>query len=179
MAAQPLDRHVRFLAAGDMLAGPMPAPDLFRSGRVGHVEDHADVAFIALRRGGDVGVTVIHGEPVDTVAGGLPEMDVFGVQWIGHVENVEPAREPGFGLARIVDGFVIGEHQVAHDSHLVRMAALMLAVEGLDHLRILGVGHIDDGGRFPAEGVTDVSGGSAEGDLAAALDVDPADLANS
>ena len=72
MAARLRSFHRVVLAAGRPLARHPPAPDLSRIGRVLEVEDHHDVADIAVGGRRDIGVAAVEIEAVHARAAGAP-----------------------------------------------------------------------------------------------------------
>jgi hypothetical protein len=96
------------------LSGHPPAADLARVRRVAEVEDHHDVAAIALHRGRDIGVAPVEIEAMDAHAVGLPAGDLARARRLRHVIDAEPAAKI-FG-ARVLVGVIalaIDQHQEA------------------------------------------------------------------
>src|SRR5215469_11495326 len=80
----------RLLAAADPLSGHPPTANLARVRRVAEVEDHHDVAAIALHRGRDIGVASVEIEAMDAHAIGLPACNLARVRRLRHVIDAKP-----------------------------------------------------------------------------------------
>src|ERR1700722_7683219 len=91
MAAVRRALPARLLAAAGPLSGHPPAPDLARVRGVAEVEDHQDVAAIALDRRRDIGVEAVEIEAMDARAIGLPARDLTRARRFRHVIDAEPA----------------------------------------------------------------------------------------
>src|ERR1700676_3772114 len=85
MAAMRRALPARLLAAAGPLSGHPPAPDLARLRGVAEVEDHHDVAAIALDRRRDIGVAAVEIEAMDARTVGLPAGDLARACRCGHV----------------------------------------------------------------------------------------------
>src|SRR4029450_4228804 len=81
------------LAARFPLAGNPPAPDLFRLRRVLEVEDHADIADIALGGRRDIGVAAVEIVAMHPLSVGAPFGDELWRGRLRHVIDAEPAAE--------------------------------------------------------------------------------------
>jgi hypothetical protein len=119
------------------------------------------------------------GEAVDALALGNPLVDVLRLGRIGDVIDVEAGLEAVFGLARIADGFVIGEHDAVLDAHLVGMDAAVGAHHRFQNLGAGRVFDVDDCGRFRAFRMAHIGNAVRHLDLAAALAVHIRNLAQS
>src|SRR5258708_6384106 len=88
------------LAAGLPLARNPPPPDLDRLGRMGEVQDHHDVAYVALRRRRDVGVPAIEIIAVYAATGRSPFGDRFRIARLRYVIDAQPAAGGADGAQR-------------------------------------------------------------------------------
>ena len=153
------------------LAGDPPAADLLRPRRVGEIEDHHDVADVALGRRRDVGVAAVEGEAVHALAGGAPLGDEVRLGGVRNVVDAEPAAEAVGVVAAAAEALVIDQHDAVRGADLVRVPALR-QLDARQRARVRRVGHVDDGGaRRPAH-VADVERGAVDPDLPAARAVD-------
>src|SRR6185503_15396877 len=100
MAAVMPPRPARALPASGPLSGHPPAADLAGPRRILQVQDHHDVADVAVHLRGDVGVAAVEGEAVHARAAALPERDLARLARRGHVVDHEAAADPGGGLVR-------------------------------------------------------------------------------
>ena len=161
------------LAARRPLPGHPPAAHLLGPGRVLQVQDHHDVADVALDLGREVGVVAVEVKAVNARARGPVETDLPGAGLVGHVVDPEAALKTVLGHAAVA--FVVHQHDVAVDPHLVRMGAIG-DVDVRHYLEVPRVGNVHDGravGRFQ---VSDVGVVSLHHHLSAARDVDVSQL---
>ena len=121
-----------FLAAAGALARNPPAPDLDRVGRVDQVEDHDDVADIAVGGRRDIGVAAVIVVAVNALAAGHPLGDQLRLGRSRRVVDRQPAAEIGRPLA--AEALVVDDHQPVLGAHLVRVPAGR-NVDGGDLLR--------------------------------------------
>ena len=160
-------------AAGLPLTRRGPAADLFRPGRIGEVEDHDDVAHIALDGRRDIGVAAVEIVAVDAVAGGRPLGDKTGPGRVGHIVDRQATVKFGLAVASLV--FVIDDHQAIGDPHLVGMPALGDLDFG-HHPGMGRVGHVDHGGAVGMAHVADVQRRAVDPDLTTAGAIQMGDL---
>src|SRR3989475_11998033 len=116
MAAVGTALPARRLAAGDPLARHPPAPDLFRLRRVLEVEDHHDVAAIAVEIGREIRVASVEGEAIQALP--LAEGDLAWALGVTHVPDTTAATELGreLGAGR---RFAVDQHHAIHRADLV------------------------------------------------------------
>src|SRR4030095_8442032 len=108
MTAMMPARPGRLLAARRPLTRHPPAPYLLRPRRIVEVEDHHDVADVAIHLGRDVGGPAIEAEAVDPSAAALPEGDLARSLRLSDVVDDEPAGHPG---RRLLRGLRLAVHQ--------------------------------------------------------------------
>src|SRR5207302_257161 len=95
-------------ATGLPLAGNPPASDLDRFCWVRKVEDHNNVADIALSRRRDVGVTAVEVETMNATAFRPPLRDQPRCRWLRHVIDIDAAADvPGLILA---EALLVNDH---------------------------------------------------------------------
>ena len=94
VAAVVAPRPGRRLPASGPLPRHPPAPDLLRPRRIVQIEDHHDVADVAVHLGGDVGVAPVEGEAVHARAAALPERDLARPARVGDVVDARGRRRP-------------------------------------------------------------------------------------
>ena len=162
------------LAARGPLAGHPPPPDLAGVGRVGEVEDHHDVAVVALDLRGDVRVASVPVEAVHAGTAGLPECDLAGPVGPGDVPNGEAAAEPGRRVERR-RRLPIDQHDPVGDADLVRLGggrhAQLSQPPGM-----LGIADVHDRGALRPAEVADVGDAAVHEYLAAARTVEVRNL---
>src|SRR5207247_9663038 len=107
MAAVGAALPARRLAARDPLARHPPAPDFFRLRRVLEVEDHHDVAAIAVEIGGEIRVASVEGEAMEALP--LDEGDLAWARGVTHVPDTEAATNVGRDLG--AGRGVVGDEQ--------------------------------------------------------------------
>src|SRR5262249_10268080 len=95
MAAMVPPRPRWRLAARRPLPWHPPAPDLARLSGIGQVEDHHDVADVAVHLRRDVGVATVEGEAMHAGAATLPESDLARPARLGYVKDAEPLEGTG------------------------------------------------------------------------------------
>ena len=95
------------LAAGLPLAGNPPPPDLDRFGGIGEVEDHHDVADVALGRGRDVGEAAVEIEAVHAAARSRHLRSALA-GWARDVVDRKAAAE--LGGAAVAEPLVVDDH---------------------------------------------------------------------
>ena len=111
-----------FLATGLPLTRHPPTAYLDRLCRIGEIENHNDVADIALDRRRDIGVSAVKIETMHTAADCPPFGDQSRIGRIRNVVNVDTAAKlvrRGFAELLLIDN-----HDVARDPHFVRVPAL-------------------------------------------------------
>ena len=169
VAAVPDALPRRGFAARGPLSGHPPPRHLLGPGRVLHVQDHHDVADVALHLRREIGVFAVEIEAVNAGARGPVEADLAGTGLVGHVVDLESALKAVLRHAGVA--FVVHQHDVAVDPDLVRMGPVG-DLDVRDHLEVPGVGNVHDGravGRFQ---VSDVGVVPLHHDLPAARNVD-------
>ncbi len=167
-------RPGRRLAASGPLPRHPPAPDFLRLRRIVEVQDHHDVADVAVHLGGDVGVAPVEGEAVHARAAALPERDLARPARVGDVVDHEAAADAGRGLVRGL-GLAVHQHEPVGHAHLVRVG-LGRHLDGGQRPGPGRVAHVHDAGAVGRLHVGDVGGGPVHRDLAAARAVEPGDL---
>src|SRR5499425_2426597 len=95
MTAMVPSRPRRRLAARRPLPGHPPAPDLLRVRGIHQIEDHHDVADVAVHLRRDVGVAAVEGEAMHAGPAALPEGELAGAARLRHVEDAEPLEGTG------------------------------------------------------------------------------------
>src|SRR5438046_10278770 len=105
-------------AARDPLARHPPAPDFFRLRRVLEVEDHHDVAAIAVEIGGEIRVASVEGEAMEALP--LDEGDLAGALSVTQVPDTEAATKDAraLGTGRRC---VRNQHHHVHPPHPARI----------------------------------------------------------
>ena len=159
------------LAARGPLAGNPPAADFHWARGILQVQDHADVADVALDRRRDVGVAPVERVAVHAFAGRLPLGKLLRLRRIGDVVDAEAAAEL---RAALPEALVVDDHHAVRDAHLVRMPALGHR-HGGEELRMARIRNIQDRGAIRVVHVADVERVAVDPDLAAARDVDMGD----
>src|SRR5262249_34045952 len=152
-----------------------PAADLFRPGRILQVEDHDDGADIALLLRGNVGVAAIEGETVHTHTGALPMADVARIARSADVEDAQPDEI----TSRLVTPrtLAVHHHDVIRHPDLVGMQPRR-NVDRSDDLWMRRICYVQDRSPVRRLHVPDIGVVAVQDDLAAAGDIDPANLAN-
>ena len=164
-----------FLAARPPLAGDPPAADFFGLRGVGEIEDHHDVADVALDRGRDVGVAAVEGEAVHALAGGAPLGDEVRRGGVRDIVDAEPAAE-AVGVVAAAEALVVDQHDAVGGADLVGVPAFR-QLDARKRARVRGIGHVHDRGTGGPAHVADVERGAVDPDLAAAGAVDMGDAA--
>src|SRR6516162_275245 len=90
------------------LARDPPAPDLDRAGGIGEIEDHHDVADIALGRRRQVGVAAIEIVAVHTAAGRAPLGDQL--RRAGARDVIDPDAPAELGRSALAQPLVVDDH---------------------------------------------------------------------
>ena len=119
--------RVRLGAARYVLSLHRPARDLHRLGRIADVIDHQDVADVTLHLSRNIGVILVHIEPVYALAVSFDKAHELGIGPILDVINAEAA--VGIVLeARTVAALELGidDHEIADDPRLVRVRPRMV-----------------------------------------------------
>src|SRR5262249_463372 len=161
------------LAAGLPLPRDPPAADFDGLRRVGEVEDHHDVADIALDGRRDVGVAAVEVIAVDALAVRLPLRDKLRLGRPRHVADAEAAAEPGGrGLPRAL---VVDDHDAVGHTHLVRVPPGR-DLDPRQRARLPGIGDVDDRRAGRLAHMADIEGGAVDPDLAAAGAIDMGDM---
>ena len=167
-------RPARGLPAPGPLPRHPPAPDLPGPRRIVQIQDHHDIADVAVHLGGDVGVAPVEGEAVHPRAATFPERDLARPARVGDVVDHEAAAHPGRRLVRGL-GLAVHHHEPVGRAHLVRVG-LGRHLEGGQGAGPGGVAHVHDAGAVGRLHVGDVGDGPVHRDLAAARAVEPGDL---
>ena len=162
----------RRLAAPRPLPRHPPAAHLLRPCGIGEVEDHHDVADVAVQLGRDVGVAPVEGEAVDAQASAMPEGQLAGAARIGDVEDEEPAGAARGGRAVPL---AVDEHEPVARAHLVRMRPRR-HLQGSDPARRGGIAHVHERGAVRRFHVRDAREGAVDHHLPAARAVEVRDL---
>ena len=131
------------LAAGFPLTGDPPSPDLARAGGIGEIQDHHDIADVALDGRRDVGVASVEIEAVHAAAGRAPFADQLRIARPRDVVDRDSSAE--LGDAALSELLVIDDHDAVRRTHLVGMPALR-QVDARKLARVAGIGHVHDGG---------------------------------
>jgi hypothetical protein len=157
------------LTAGLPLPGDPPSADFDRTGRIGEIEDHHDIADIAFDGRRDIGVTAVEIVAVHAAPGGAPLADRFRRARARDVIDSDAAAEVSRPV--LADPLVVDDHEAVRHAHLVRMPALRQLDSG-QHARMARIGHVDDGGAVRGLHVGDEQRRAVDPDLPAARAVD-------
>ena len=125
------------------LARDPPPPDLDRAGGIGEIEDHHDVADIALGRRRQVGVAAIEIVAVHTAAGRAPLGDQL--RRAGARDVIDPDAPAELGRSALAQPLVVDDHDAVRHPHLVGMPALR-QIDGRELARLARIGHVHDRG---------------------------------
>jgi hypothetical protein len=120
-----------------------PAPDLDRTGGIGEIEDHHDVADIALGRRRQVGVAAIEIVAVHAAAGRAPLGEELRRAEARDVINCDTPAE--LGRSALAQPLVVDDHDAVRHPHLVGMPALR-QIDGRELARLARIGHVHDRG---------------------------------
>src|SRR6266436_141542 len=167
----------RRLPARRPLAGHPPAADLLGTAGVLQVEDHDDVAEIAVDLGGDVGIAPVEVVAVQAGARGLPEGDRTWLGRLRYVVDGEPAPESRLELVGW-GGLPIDQHEVVHHADLMGVNTGR-HLEGGDLARAIRILDVNDGGSVGTFHVGDVRVALVDEDLTAPRAVEVANLPQS
>jgi hypothetical protein len=110
------------LAARFPLAGNPPATGLDRPRRIDEVEDHHDVADIALGSGREIGIAAVEIVAVHAAPRGDPLREELRLARPRHVVDRDAAAE--LGRPRLPEPLVVDHHDAVSDPHLVGMPTL-------------------------------------------------------
>src|SRR5579864_6082462 len=158
----------RRLATSNPLTRRPPTPDLFRLFRILEVENHHDVALIALDRRRNVRVPAVEIEAMHAAPFRDPVMDLFRLGWVTHIEDAEATFKFRRVLAVFGRGidFVVDDHQPIADPRLVRMRARSHFKMG-KKLRVVRILHVDDARARGRVNMADIGNAALDGDLPA------------
>src|SRR5437870_13194188 len=120
MAAVGTALPARRLAARDPLARHPPAPDLFRLRRVLEVEDHHDVAAIAVEIGGEIRVASVEGEAMEALP--LDEGERAWARGLTHAPHTEAPTKVGRDRSA-GRPFAADQQHATHRTHLPQRTA--------------------------------------------------------
>ena len=138
VAAMLAPRPGRHLAAGRPLSRHPPASHFARPRGIGQIEDHDDIADIAIELRRNIGVASVEGEAVHARTAAGPAGDLARRMRIAHVVNAEAALDAvARGDVRRND-LVIDQHEPIGHLHFVGMHAPRHG-EMRDHLRPAGI----------------------------------------
>ena len=157
------------LAAGLPLARDPPAPDLARTGRIGEIEDHHDVADIAFRRRRQVGVAAVEIVAMHAASGSAPFGDRLRIARARDVVDRDPAAE--LGRAGLTELLVVDDHDAVGGPHLVGVPALR-QIDAREPARMARVGRRRRWWSLRGVHVADKEGGAVDPDLPAARAVE-------
>jgi len=138
----PIVPRIRF-SSGLPLPGHPPAPDLDRASGIGEIEDHHDVADIALGRRRQISVAAIEIVAVHTAAGGAPLGDQL--RRAGARDIVDRDASAELGRSALAQPLVVDDHDPVRHPHLVGMPALR-QIDGRELARLARIGHVHDRG---------------------------------
>ena len=146
-----------------LLAGERPLPDGRRMRRIGDVHDEQDVRSKPGPLGRQERVRALEIEAVHTASGGAEEGDLPGRAAVRDIEDFEAH---GRAAAAVVLGeaFVVHEHHVAGDAHLVRVDVARNA-QLRDHARMSRVRDVENRGAVRRRHVADVRVPPVDDDL--------------
>ena len=148
----PVVPGIRFCPSLPLTRDP-PPPHLDRTSGIGEIEDHHDVADIALDRRRDIGVASVEIEAMHAATGRAPFRDQLGSAWARNIVNRNPAAE-----LRRVGGpklLVVDDHDAVRHPHFVGMPTLR-QVNGRELAWVARIGHVHDGGAARPAHVTDI-----------------------
>ena len=138
----PIVPRIRF-SSGLPLPGHPPAPDLDRASGIGEIEDHHDVADIALGRRRQISVAAIEIVAVHTAAGGAPLGDQLRRAGARDVIDCDAPAE--LGRSALAQPLVVDDHDAVRHPHLVGMPTLR-QIDGRELARLARIGHVHDRG---------------------------------
>src|SRR5262245_27192550 len=138
----PVVPRIRF-SSGLPLPGDPPPPHLDRAGGIGEIEDHHDVADIALGRRRQISVAAVEIVAVHTAAGGAPLGDQLRRAGARDVIDCDAAAE--LGRSALAQPLVVDDHDAVCHPHLVGMPALR-QIDSRELAGLARIGHVHDRG---------------------------------